>query len=102
MKFAVEITDTAWAEIEEAYDWLAQRAPSAAARWKDNLLAAIDTLETFPGRCSIAPESEYSEREVRQLLYGKRQRKYRVLFEIRDKMVVVLRVRHGARRLLGE
>jgi plasmid stabilization system protein ParE len=90
MKFAVEITDTAWAEIEEAYDWLARRAPAAAARWKDNLLAAIDTLEAFPMRCSIAPESEYFGREVRQLLYGKRQHKYRVLFEIRDKMVVVL------------
>ena len=27
MKYAVEITDTAWAEVEEAYDWLADRAP---------------------------------------------------------------------------
>ena len=102
MKFAVQITDTAWAEIDEAYDWLARRAPAAAARWKDSLLIAIDTLEAFPMRCSIAPESEYFGREVRQLLYGKRQHKYRVLFEIRDKMVVVLRVRHGARRFLGE
>jgi len=102
MKFAVEITNTAWAEIEEAYDWLAKRAPTAAARWKENLLAAIDTLESFPAGCSIAPESEYFGREVRQLLYGKRQHKYRVIFEIREKVVVVLRVRHGARRFLGE
>jgi len=102
MKFAVEITDTAWAEIEEAYDWLAERAPAAAAHWKQNLLAAIDRLERFPRRCSVAPESQYFGREIRQLLHGKRQHKYRILFQIRESRVIVLRVRHGARRFLGE
>lgn len=102
MKFTVEITDTAWAEIEEAYDWLAERAPLAAERWKESLLAAITSLETFPKSRSLAPESDYFGREIRQLLHGKRQHKYRILFEIRDTRVIVLRVRHGARPFLGE
>src|SRR5438552_18353793 len=100
MKFVVEITDTAWAEIQEAYDWLDQRAPAAAARWKQGLLEAIDSLASFPTACSAAPESDYFGREIRQLLHGRRQHKYRAPFEIRGKEVLVLRVRHGARKLL--
>jgi plasmid stabilization system protein ParE len=102
MKYRVEITDTAWMELQEAYDWLAHRAPIAADRWKSGLLEAIRKLETFPAARSVAPETAYFGREVRQLLYGKRNNKYRILFEIRNKTVIVLRVRHGARRTLGE
>ena len=102
MKFIVVITDTAAAEIEEAYDWLADRAPGAAQQWKLGLLDAVARLESMPTACSIAPESDYFGREIRQLLYGKRQHKYRVLFEIRDAKVIVLRVRHSSRRFLGE
>jgi plasmid stabilization system protein ParE len=102
MKYQVEITDPAWFELQEAYDWLAERAPTAALRWRAGLLAAIETLESSPQRCGVAPESEHLDREIRQLLYGKRNNKYRILFEIRAKTVVVLRVRHGARRTLGE
>jgi plasmid stabilization system protein ParE len=102
MKYQVEITDPAWMEVQEAYEWLADRAPAAAARWKAGLLEAIDDLESFPLRFSIAPETAYFGREIRQMLYGKRNHKYRVLFEIRHHTVTVLRVRHGARRFLGE
>jgi hypothetical protein len=56
----------------------------------------------MPRACSLAPESDYFGREIRQLLYGKRQHKYRILFEIREQTVVVLRVRHGAQRPLEE
>jgi plasmid stabilization system protein ParE len=102
MKYEVVITDDAWDEIQEAYDWLAHRAPVAADRWKMGLLDAIQKLECFPAACSLAPESAYFGREVRQMLYGRRNNKYRVLFEIRKQIVNVLRVRHGARRNLGE
>ncbi len=102
MKYVVAISDTAWAEVEEAYDWLAARAPQAAQKWKLGLLDAVARLETMPLACSLAPESDYFGREIRQLLYGKRQHKYRVLFEIRGTTVIVLRVRHGAQRLLGD
>jgi plasmid stabilization system protein ParE len=102
MKYLVVITDTASSEIEEAYDWLADRDPDAASKWKLGLLDAIAKLETMPLATTLAPESDYFGREIRQLLYGKRQRKYRVLFEIRGTTVTVVRVRHGAQRLLGE
>ncbi len=102
MKYQVVITPLALAEVEEAYDWLVQRAPHAADRWRERLLKAVDSLERFPKRCGLAPESAYFGREIRQLLHGKRGGVYRILFEIREDKVVVLRVRHGARRFLGE
>jgi plasmid stabilization system protein ParE len=102
MKYTVVISDTASAEVEEAYEWLAERAPAAAQKWKLGLLEAVTRLESLPTACSIAPESDYFGREIRQLLYGKRQHKYRVLFEIRETKVIVLRVRHSSRRFLGE
>jgi plasmid stabilization system protein ParE len=102
MKYIVVISDTASDEIEEAYEWLSVRAPAAAQKWKLALLDAVARLETLPSVCSIAPESDYFGREIRQLLYGKRQQKYRVLFEIKNDKVVVLRVRHSSRRFLGE
>jgi plasmid stabilization system protein ParE len=102
MKYTVVITDTAWAEVEEAYEWLAARAPSAAQKWKLGLLDAVAHLESMPQACSLAPETDYFGRDVRQLLYGKRQHKYRVLSEIRDAKVIALRVRHSSQRFLGE
>jgi plasmid stabilization system protein ParE len=100
--YQVVVTDPAWVEVQEAYEWLAERAPAAADLWKSGLLEAIGKLESLPAACPLAPETAYFGREIRQLLYGKRQHKYRVLFEIREKVVIVLRVRHGARKILGE
>ncbi len=102
MKYRVDITDTAWAEIEESYAWLTQQSPQAALRWRAALLEAVDSLESMPDRCHLAPESKAWKRDIRELLYGKRRGVYRILFEIRAGTVFILRVRHGARRLLEE
>lgn len=56
--------------------------------------------EHNPERCGLAPENEWFPGELRQLLYGKRRGVYRILFEVRDTTVYILRVRHGARKLL--
>jgi hypothetical protein len=51
----------------------------------------------------MAPENDEFEEEIRQILYGKRQHRYRILFTIREQTVIVLHIRHGAREhLTGE
>jgi mRNA-degrading endonuclease RelE of RelBE toxin-antitoxin system len=35
-------------------------------------------------------------------LHGRRQHKYRILFDIKDDEVRILHIRHGARLALGE
>jgi plasmid stabilization system protein ParE len=72
MSWNVVLARRASREIEEQYDWLAQRSPAAADRWRNSLLEAIDTLEDNPERCPEAPEAEWHE-GLRQLLHGKRR-----------------------------
>lgn len=100
MSFRVEIARRAAREIEEQYHWLAGRSQTAADRWRDSLLEAIDSLADDPERCSEAPEAEWHE-GLRQLLHGKRRQVHRILFEVRGTTIVVLRVRHGAQDFLG-
>ena|SRR5688572_16982711 len=102
MKHRVVTTLLALADMESAYEWIAERSPLNAERWKQRLLKTIDSLELFPARCGLAPEAQLLGREIRQLLFGKRRGIYRILFEIRDDEVVVLRIRHGAMKFLGE
>ena len=52
-----------------------------------------ERLRLSPEAYTLAPESEAVPFEVRQKLYGK----YRILFTIQGKRVIVLRVRHAAR-----
>lgn len=93
MKYRLELTARAKAEADEIYRWIADDSPANAARWYNRLVDIVDTLKELPERCPLAPESEFLERQIRQLLYGR----YRILFEIQRDTVYVLHIRHGAR-----
>jgi plasmid stabilization system protein ParE len=41
--------------------------------------------------------TDLGETEVRQLIYGRRRSRYRVLFTMDEETVTILRVLHGAR-----
>ena len=97
MEYDVIIQPPALADLEEAYFWISERAPEAADRWFNGFVEGIETLKMSPERCSHAPENRYFEREIRQLLYGKRSGVYRALFTIVEDEVHVLHIRHGAR-----
>ena len=99
MTYRLLITQRAAADLEEAYRWYAERSPEGAVRWYNGFLDALDTLAADPERCPLAPEDSKFPIEVRQLLYGRR-RSYRALFTVRPDAVVVLHIRHTARREL--
>jgi plasmid stabilization system protein ParE len=88
-------------DIAEAHLWLAGQAPDAADRWFDGIYDTIGSLEIFPERCPFAPESEFFNLEIREILHGRRQRQYRILFTVRKYEVHILHVRHGAGLALG-
>lgn len=100
MEFRTEITESAEKDIDEAYLWFYEQSPSAADKWFRGLCRAIFSLGEMPARCPVAPESRDIDREVRQLLYGKKRQMFRILYEIRGEAVYVLRVRHAARAYL--
>lgn len=98
MRYRLLLTDKALADIDSALDWFReQKATTAGQRWFTALWKALDRLESRPERCSPAVEAEDVGRDVRELLFGKRRGVYRVLFELRDNTVCILRIWHSAR-----
>ncbi len=93
MKYRVEITPSAEADIDEAYRYIRNDSPENAAKWRQGLYQIAENLTLFPEGCSYALENEALDFEVRQKLYGN----YRVLLTIDDDRVIVLNVRHAAR-----
>jgi plasmid stabilization system protein ParE len=89
-------------DIAEAHLWLAERSPAAADHWFDTIYETIGSLEIFPERCPLAPESDFFNVEIREIFHGRRRHKYRILFTVSENEVHVLHIRHGARLALGE
>lgn len=99
---AVIIQPAAEHDIGAAYEWIAERDVAAAIRWYNRLVEVIFSLDVFPERCPLAPESKTVKTEIREIFHGRRQHKYRILFTVTAIEVHVLHVRHGARLALGE
>jgi toxin ParE1/3/4 len=100
MPYLVEFADRAVRDLEILYLEKNAAEPPAAARWYNELELAVDSLASFPHRCPLAPEARRAKRKFRNLLYGKKPHVYRVMYEIDEsrQVVLVLTIRHGARR----
>lgn len=98
MSYRIRVTARALADADDAYDWIAEHVSLAQAeRWYQGLFQKIETLTRLPTRCPRAAESVKFPEELRELLYGKRKNKHRILFTIRENDVVVLYIHHSAR-----
>jgi plasmid stabilization system protein ParE len=98
--YRVELTPTAEAELWDDFLYIHERAPLNAQQWLVSVYEAIDTLESFPRRCAVAPEGQYVEDELRHLLF----KSHRIIFHIDEpqKVVRILHIRRGSRRAIGE
>ena len=101
-RWTVIVETPAAQDIEAAYLWIAERDSEAADRWFNGIYDSIGSLELFPERCPLAPESRFFDREIREAFHGRRQYKCRILFTVTEAAVHILHVRHGARLTLGE
>lgn len=98
VKYRVELTAQAEGDVGRVLRWFReQQATTAGGLWLGQMMARIDTLEKNPGRCRFAEEAEDLGIELRELLFGKRQGTYRILFVIAEQTVQILHIRHGAR-----
>jgi plasmid stabilization system protein ParE len=100
MVYRVDIARSAEAELEELYLWVVEWAPQQGAAWFNGLERAVLSLNEYPERCPVAPESIDPDHPVRVLSYGRRTHVYRVFFTVDHsaKVVRVVHVRRGARR----
>jgi plasmid stabilization system protein ParE len=101
MAFRVEVAPRAISDIDQIASYIAQQGSAESARrWFDALIKDIWSLQHMPSRCAIAEESEDVGSEIRVLLHGKRNRRYKVYFAINEdsETVYVFHVRHWARK----
>ncbi|MGC9261248.1 MAG: type II toxin-antitoxin system RelE/ParE family toxin [Phycisphaerae bacterium] len=100
MKYAVIITPIAEAELRTAFEYIHKDSPVLAQRWLQTLYDKIASLEKFPERCAIAPDSAFVGEELRHMVV----RSHRVIFRLEKsrRSVQVVGIRHGARLFIGE
>jgi len=94
-KYRVEITRIAESDIQEIFEYISRDNKAAAIKWVEEIERQIDTLENFPMRCPIIPETQELGEEYRYLIYGN----YRTVFRIEGSKVIIMRVIHSARLL---
>ncbi len=99
MAYRVEITRNAEIELEELYLWVVAQAPQQGSTWFNGLERAVLSLDQFPKRCRVAPESFDPKEPVRILSYGRKPHVYSVFFTVDDRLrlVRVVHIRRGAR-----
>ncbi len=100
MSYVVLFSPRDRSELASAYRYRLRQAPMAAQRWRLRLVAAVNGLAEDPERWPLAPEAARWKRPIRIRLFGKRRNAFRILFEVEEENVVVLRVRWGGKALL--
>jgi len=100
--FRVEVSPEALANLDAIAQHIRDRGSfESAERWFNATIDAIRSLGELPRRCALAEESEDLQTEVRLLLHGKRNRRYKIYFAVNEasQTVRVFHVRHWAMKL---
>jgi plasmid stabilization system protein ParE len=93
--YKISITPAAERDIEECVRHISRDNPDAAGKWLDEIVERIGFLEKFPGRAPRIPESSAIGGDYRHLILGK----YRIVFRVKGKTVLIVRLIHSARLL---
>jgi plasmid stabilization system protein ParE len=94
--YQVRITPRASSDLEEIFDYIRQFSPQNAGTMIERLMDAIDGLEMFPSRFRSSGRSRKRGNPVHSCVV----RPYTVYYRLdeQNRVVVILTVRHGARR----
>ena len=90
-KYTIRYNPEALGDLADSFEWGVRNwGEDAARKWYNEIETVIERrLSSMPASCSLAPESDDSDTDVRQLLYGR----YRILFTINGDLVMILHLR---------
>jgi toxin ParE1/3/4 len=91
-RYEVNLTRLAQKDLEQIYYYIAADSIKNASNFILELEKKIYSLETLPERHPLIAENEFFATDYRHLIY----KKYRVIYRISEKAVLILRVIHGA------
>ncbi len=94
--FKIQITESAELDMQATYEWWREnRSNEQAESWLNAIYPAIETLKEMPRRCTPLIGDGFPRVEIRQLLFGIGKRPtHRIVFEIDQESIIILRVRH--------
>lgn len=93
--YKVLLTRQAQNDLAEIYEYIAADSLENAITFVQAIEEKVFSLTTMPERAAMIPENSVLGSRYRHLPHGR----YRIIFRIKDKRVVVLRIIHGARLL---
>ncbi len=95
MAYRVDLTERAARNLRRIYVTINAEDAAQARAWFNGLEKAVLSLDEHPARGAPIPEDD----SLRQLLYGRRKHRYRIIYAIdeQNRVVTVLHIRHGAR-----
>jgi plasmid stabilization system protein ParE len=99
MAYRVDITERAERDLERIYLTIAADSSEQARVWFNGLERSVLSLDEHPARGAPIGATIPGGGELRHLLYGRKGRRYRVIYAIdqASSIVTVLHIRHGAR-----
>jgi toxin ParE1/3/4 len=96
MSRSVRLSAEAKSNLATIADFIAADSPANAVKWLERIEAKIEAIAKLPLRHAIAYSPTDVGREVRQSFFGV----YQILYVLNGEDLVVVTVRHGARRPL--
>ncbi len=98
-RYTVQITDKALTDMEEIYNYIAEKllAPENAMKQYNRIAAAIKSLDVFPERVRIMESEPECAMGLRQLPIDN----YSAFYIIEDDRIVVTRVLYSASDISG-
>ena len=89
----VRWTPQAADDLESITDFISQDSPHYARLFATDVIAAIERLSSFPNLGRIVPEK--NDPLIREIILGN----FRIVYRVRDEVVELLTIHHGARLL---
>jgi toxin ParE1/3/4 len=83
---------SAWASFEAAFDYLLDKNPTAAERFRDQVLRSLERLERFPHIGHYIPE--FPDDPFREVIVGP----YRFFYCVEGETIWIVGVWHGAQQ----
>jgi plasmid stabilization system protein ParE len=94
MSRPIRIVERARSDVDHIFNWIVHRSMQGAISWYLGFLHKVEEIAASPDSFAKAPESHPIRRPLHQALFkSRRGRVYRIIFEISDQAIIILRVR---------